>query len=279
MPAAYKDLMEAGNNLIDGIRLQRIYINSFEPCFDFAGNESDASVFPKEGHGLCVSSYRLGKKLSKENARIQLIALLAHEYAHFLGADENQAQAVQKDVFENLLSGSKIEAERFYLEYKHLIQSAAWELDKMIKAATSSTGKEKLCDRARVVGDSFLELMRKSSQNNYSIANSPIKMMIWTTWWHAESIVAGVCVLYPPSSGLDFLYQHYNKAFGTSTSLSLWEFKMNARLPFNADGADKNFMIMKIEDDLILNKDLERLKKHLNFIHDNTYKKISSIVY
>lgn len=277
LPTAYQNLIGSNNDLIEQMRLQKIYINSFGPCFDFAGNESDASVFPKEGPGICLSSYRLGKKLSKENARIQLLALLAHEYSHLVGADENQAQAVQREILVTLLNSSHKGAEIYYQAYSLSIFETSLQISKVEKALNSNENAT-LCYMARELANKFYELYDKSSQNHYSISSLDIQKLINTVYWQAESIAAGACVLYRINDEFDLLYANYNKAFGSASYIKLLEFKKYVIPNYGIDFVDENFEVQKITDSLILKKELKRLERNLHILEVNTVDNIYFII-
>lgn len=65
------------------------------PCLDRYGNETDASIFPTRGVGICMSELRLTKRLSNEDHAIEILALYIHELSHHFGATESEAQAIQ----------------------------------------------------------------------------------------------------------------------------------------------------------------------------------------
>lgn len=71
--------------------------SSFVPCLDSNGREVDGSILSPPGT-VCLSTARLMGSLSQENARNQALALLAHEYSHLLGFNEDDARKVQRQV-------------------------------------------------------------------------------------------------------------------------------------------------------------------------------------
>ncbi len=77
-------------------------------CLNSNQEETDGSRYVSYSNGtmdgVCISMPRLQKYLTKEELGTQPIALVAHEYAHLAGADENLAIKVQKVIIADFLS-------------------------------------------------------------------------------------------------------------------------------------------------------------------------------
>lgn len=92
-------------SIIDIIKTTTITPERDGPCYDQDGQEKDGSV-DIENKNICISTFRLGNKLTLETIRPRLLALLSHEYSHFTGTGEDEAIAIQKLVLKKLARGS-----------------------------------------------------------------------------------------------------------------------------------------------------------------------------
>jgi len=83
--------------------LKQFYSTQFEVkmegyCKDSDGNNVDGSVSESKPNAVCISAFSISKKLSKERARGEVLALIAHEVSHLVGADEEDAHEIQEEV-------------------------------------------------------------------------------------------------------------------------------------------------------------------------------------
>lgn len=83
------------SSLLAQIHLQ---FETNKPCFDLAGNEKDGSVHPDHPETLCISLYRLSKKLNKSNYQIESLALYLHEISHSFQTTEEEAVDLQNQI-------------------------------------------------------------------------------------------------------------------------------------------------------------------------------------
>ena len=84
-------------NFRNAIRGHKILID-LDPCYDQNGKETDASTVSAAKDQMCINIVRLEKKLRVSNARPEILGLVAHEYSHFVGANENEAREFQKRI-------------------------------------------------------------------------------------------------------------------------------------------------------------------------------------
>ncbi|RYZ77198.1 MAG: hypothetical protein EOP05_02655 [Proteobacteria bacterium] len=73
-------------------------------CKDGSGKEVDGSIYGSTPGAICISAERIAAKLTEERAIPEIVALIAHELSHKLGADEKEATEFQKDVAMSLSS-------------------------------------------------------------------------------------------------------------------------------------------------------------------------------
>ena len=95
-------LFERSNPVFEWIRKTEIRVENNGPCRDGDGRETDGSVHGLPKGMICISAQRLGKKLSQINYEYEVAGLVMHEIAHLMGADEDMAMDIQKNVVTSL---------------------------------------------------------------------------------------------------------------------------------------------------------------------------------
>ena len=95
--SARKELFQGTNNILEKVKNYSLDIKTDDSCYDFDGTPTDASINSKPGT-ICLSAFTIGQKVSMVTDYPQLLALLAHEYSHLMGYDEDQAVSFQKDI-------------------------------------------------------------------------------------------------------------------------------------------------------------------------------------
>lgn len=95
-----------------------------DACYDRDGEVKDASIYPTSpGAKICVSAFRLSKKLTVRNYEANIRALILHEFSHLSGTSEDEAVLLQNDFYEHDvawkfqnvgISGAFAAFERFY---------------------------------------------------------------------------------------------------------------------------------------------------------------------
>lgn len=91
----WPELFTGNSTIFETIRNYQIFIPPAE-CQDAEGNPTDGSIHSPTPGTICISTYKLAKKLTTDSARAQVLSLVAHEYSHLQGFDEKKAQALQK---------------------------------------------------------------------------------------------------------------------------------------------------------------------------------------
>lgn len=94
----FSDLYQSKPNIYDMIRQTKIGVKWDSACVGHDEKEYDGSVVGPDDSSICISVHNLGRKLTKDNALRQTLALVAHEYSHLLGYDEDKATKLQKYV-------------------------------------------------------------------------------------------------------------------------------------------------------------------------------------
>lgn len=89
------------STILDVIKNTEIFLNPdhYRPCKDTNQNPVDASIYSPKPNSICISRDRVAFKLSKGEARPQILALIAHEYSHLMGLNEEEATNLQKAIY------------------------------------------------------------------------------------------------------------------------------------------------------------------------------------
>lgn len=91
----WPELFQEPKTVFNFIRDYEIFANS-DDCYDSHGAPTDGSIYSPLAGTICISVGRLAKKLTTDNVRAQVLALVIHEYSHLKGFDEAKAAALQK---------------------------------------------------------------------------------------------------------------------------------------------------------------------------------------
>lgn len=71
-------------------------------CKDSVGRDVDGSIHASRPNTICISAYRIAPKLIEERARTEILALIAHELSHLVGANEIEARQFQAEIADDL---------------------------------------------------------------------------------------------------------------------------------------------------------------------------------
>ncbi|QDK45777.1 hypothetical protein DOM22_11780 [Bdellovibrio sp. ZAP7] len=82
-------------DLLNIIRTTPVDIIGYDGCSDGV-SKKDAVAYSQPSNRICVSSLQLKSKLSSANYRLQILALMMHEYSHLIGFDEAAATEFQQ---------------------------------------------------------------------------------------------------------------------------------------------------------------------------------------
>lgn len=95
----YQLIFANKNKLADVVSRAKIDVQDTDNCYK--GEEPvDGSIFGPADRPICISVFRLSKKLKEEDYQIQLLALYVHEVSHLFGTNEEQATHLQKQILE-----------------------------------------------------------------------------------------------------------------------------------------------------------------------------------
>lgn len=100
--------MYGEKNLATQLEITDLEVLEDRPCKNKFGRDVDASIYASRPNTICLSAFRIAPKLIKEIATKEILALIAHELSHFLGANEAEAVEVQKAVAWDLSSISSL---------------------------------------------------------------------------------------------------------------------------------------------------------------------------
>lgn len=90
--------------LYDALKTTDVEIRMTEPCYDVDHNPVDGSIYATKPGDICISAATIAPKVIEERAYVETLALILHELAHTLGADENEASEYQRWVAYQLKS-------------------------------------------------------------------------------------------------------------------------------------------------------------------------------
>jgi hypothetical protein len=139
-PKLREKLFEGPVTVQDALKNIRLEFRSDTNCKDRTGNEVDASIFGLKPNTICLSSNRIGKKLSKLAVFGEVTALLAHEVSHFMGATEDEAQKLQIIVRDNVISSQHL------FKNELLLVNVRFQLESASSTLTSALQKLVLAD-------------------------------------------------------------------------------------------------------------------------------------
>lgn len=100
----------------------RLEVRTDKPCYTAKGTEVDASIYAQKSNTICLSAFRISKKVDKVLAEREVTALLMHEVSHFLGTNEEEALDLQKEIarfISDSKSDSKLKEAELRYEFSH----------------------------------------------------------------------------------------------------------------------------------------------------------------
>ena len=125
-----KIIFDGQKKLWDAYENTKIRYNFDGACQDpIDGKDVDAAADAAKGE-ICFSIARISTKVSEQTAIPEIMALLLHEYAHMVGANEEQALSFQKDslaitrrngtIFQGMDNYSQAHSLYSFLDYQYL---------------------------------------------------------------------------------------------------------------------------------------------------------------
>jgi len=190
----YSKLSRGVKGLSKALIDNKVIKNIDGPCLDKAGKAVDGSIYPVgESSGICISIFNLSKKLTKENANIQLLGLMAHEYAHLAGADEALAEEIQRDVIKYNLTATAQSADYLMSAISGASAEVADSARKYFEYLKTGDLKG-LCVLAHFMERDFLQLKLYHTEGYLSVVDNETAMLIDTIFWHLNSLQVGTCI-------------------------------------------------------------------------------------
>ncbi len=92
----HKKMFGGTPNLLTVLESTDLEVADTKPCFDHEGLPVDGSIYASFPGTICISSFTIAPKLSPEQVRTEVLALVIHELSHLVGADEKEAVELQK---------------------------------------------------------------------------------------------------------------------------------------------------------------------------------------
>lgn len=87
---------EGPRNLLTVLEQTEIEAPTNRPCYDANQVEVDGSIYASSPQTICISAFRIAPKVDQSRLHIEVLALIAHELSHLLGADEGEAVMIQQ---------------------------------------------------------------------------------------------------------------------------------------------------------------------------------------
>jgi len=84
--------------ILEALNKTDLEILEDKPCYDGTHKEVDGSIYGSRPNTICISAFRIAPKVAKQLARNEVIALIAHELSHLVGATEAEAVELQRSL-------------------------------------------------------------------------------------------------------------------------------------------------------------------------------------
>lgn len=226
-------------NLSTQLESTDIEILEDKPCFDKFGNAVDASIHASRPNTICMSAHQIAPKLIEENANKEIIALLVHELAHFLGANEKEARDLQKWVAIGIRDVSYQDAEQMESDFWNFSTSlesrfrGKEEIEEAIaKADVAVVAKElqKLSDALSSYVDQFKTLPWKMYDYTIRDFEEIVSTKIRLALYYLNSIGAD-----KNKSEQDWFKEQYESCFKEKSKVSVAELSENCALYFKVN--------------------------------------------
>lgn len=90
------------NSILKALYKVEPEVDERQPCFDFDRQPVDASIATNKQNHFCVSAFTLRQKVIHSEIPAQSAALMIHEYSEIVGANEDDAVALQRLALDEL---------------------------------------------------------------------------------------------------------------------------------------------------------------------------------
>lgn len=157
--------------IFKALDMARFEIQMDKPCYDHKGRAKDAAVVDAAKYRVCISAFNLSKKIPNSRAFVQLNAIVTHELLHILGANEDEAQAVQKKYF--VLRSTKTAAQKYSQDVRDLksaVSNILFLFDAKATGSVSLSPNVSMAARCYRLGQTK-ELIETTSRQQYVILN------------------------------------------------------------------------------------------------------------
>ncbi len=106
-PVLFGDRIDG--KILEKVMNFKIEMNKTSPCIDNKSKPKDGSIYAKPGF-ICISTFRLGQKTTRLDAYPKLMSVLAHEYSHLIGFNEDDAYKLEDAVMHTAAHTVSIDA-------------------------------------------------------------------------------------------------------------------------------------------------------------------------
>lgn len=107
-----KMFADSSKDIFHILKTSSVELRDTQPCFDRHGQPKDGSIYGKWAQQICLSTYLLSQKTNSNNFAAEVVALMVHEYSHFLGTSEEEAVAIQTAALKDFNSYSLLGVKR-----------------------------------------------------------------------------------------------------------------------------------------------------------------------
>lgn len=259
-------------SILDVIRKNKLSLVFDGPCRDSAGRAVDGSVFGSEENSICISVKNLSEKLSVEQARTQTLGLVAHEYSHLVGFDEEAAQALQDEMISFF---SRFSTDRVQEMLQIVVGQLNWAKVNVHQLSVIRVGytKEVVCDSMKETLASVRKVLTSRSDERFplSVYDRADSLRVNEAYMRAQLLVYAKCNAKRSRDILRLLYDtefdgklqqplsHFHSLFGGS---------FDGRIP---DGAVADYIAVGDDsemenDDVATDVELGRLEDALELV-------------
>ncbi|MFN8847262.1 MAG: hypothetical protein ACK5V3_13740 [Bdellovibrionales bacterium] len=174
---------EDGKTIYDVLKTAKIVLQD-PACLDpYSGKPNDGSADGKTGI-ICLSWDRLSKKLFSNNFESYLIPLLAHEYSHLVGTNEQEAEALE-DILKTQVGFEKIKKNVNELELSISdLTSQIPDAIRRLMDAIQSKKQTAICIRSfqlhNIASSAYGYIW---SRRDFTLFNSLENSRVETLWW------------------------------------------------------------------------------------------------
>jgi hypothetical protein len=190
------------------------------PCLDPEGNPKEASALSNPDR-ICFSLELLSqrKDLRKSNLNTALVALAGHEYSHLVGASEEEAYFLQKEILSNFSEKAYFAVLNKYSDFSNMFHWVSSNLDGLLKDLNNHTPHSSLCiDLGFLLGSAI------ASNDSFNSHQSGISFI---SRYEFNQLLPG---LYKWKNTFSYCkndphtLEQMNKIFGQRTEISLEEY-------------------------------------------------------